>query len=265
MENISGLDFAYLDRCLLENSGIEIATLVDVFRGREAGTVVQKGPKSVVRRHPVGDQEIYLKLYRWRRISRWLGMDRGYCRALKALENASRLASLGIKTAPVLALVKRDRNGITAESGLFTLSLSPAQAISRYLIERLSNRQAGTHRHEILRQLADFLWNIHEKQIYPKDFKDGNILIRQISEQYCFYLVDYDSFLFLRSISSRRRLKNLYQIGSTLRYALSEGELEFLLQAYCERRPSLSGRVRALQREIETNPRSRAAPAFVRD
>ena len=265
MENISGIEFAYLNRCLLESSKIKIAALVDVFRGPEAGSVVQRGPKSVVRRYLVGDQEIYLKLYRWRRISRWLRIDRGYCRALKAMENTFRLTSLGIKTAPVLALVRRDRNCSPAASGLFTLSLSPAQTISRYLVERLSSRQAGTQRREILRRLAEFLWNIHEKQIYPKDFKDGNILIRRISDHYCFYLVDYDSFLFSRSISSRRRLKNLYQIGSTLRYALSEGEVEFFLQAYCERRPSLSGRVGALQREIETNSRSKAAAALVRD
>lgn len=259
MENNSGLDFAYLDRPLLKEIGIEIAALVDVFHRRDAGTLVQQGPKTVVRRYAVGNQELYLKLYRGRRVSRWLGTDWGYRHSFRALRNASRLSSFGIKTAPVLALV-REKTNESMESGLFTRSLSPAQVISRYFVERLPPLEMAEERRDILRRLAAFLWNIHAKRIYPKDFKVGNILIGRSGQEYCFYLVDYDGFLFSKTISSRRRLKNLYQVGSSLSHTVSKGELQLFLEAYGEKEPSLSARIIALLGDIKGSPSAATLP-----
>jgi serine/threonine protein kinase len=250
MEKISGLEFAFVDRCLLRTHGIDISTLVEIFRKRDAGALVQEGPKSTVRRCSVGDQEIYLKAYLARGFRWWIAAG-PYRRALNAFKNASRLADLGVNTAPVLAVVKRDCDGTAARSGLFTLSLFPAQSTQLFFRNRLSDGSAMERRHQLLDELAGFLFHIHEKGIYPKDFKHSNVLVRETGHRHSFYLVDYDGFLFLKSVSARRRLKNLYQIGSTLRPALSRAELRFLLQCYGERKPSLQGSLEALADEIE--------------
>lgn len=250
MENISGLEFAFVDRGLLRTHGIDISTLVEIFRKGDAGALVQEGPKSTVHRYSVGDQEIYLKAYRARGFFRWIAVG-PYRRALNAFTNASRLAHLGVNTAPVLALVKRDRDGTAARSGLFTLSLLPAQSTRLFFLNRLSDGSAMDRRRQLLDELAGFLFHVHEKGIYPKDFKHSNILVTETEHGHSFYLVDYDGFLFLKSVSTRRRLKNLYQIGSTLGPVLSQAEVRFLLQCYGERKPSLQDALGALADEIE--------------
>jgi hypothetical protein len=251
MENISGLDFGYLDRSLLVSLGIEIAALVEIFRGRDKGQLVQEGSRTSVRRYSTGRQEIYLKLYRPYGVCRWLPANTAYRRALQALNNARRLRELKIKTAPVLAVVKQDNDERTSESGLFTLSLFPAQGSILFFLNELSCGRAVQQRRQVLCELASFLWNLHEKGIYPKDCKHSNVLIRQTEQGYSFYLIDYDSFLFLNSVSCKRRLNNLYQISSTLGPALVAGEVRFLLECYGQRAGSLDHALERLERDIE--------------
>lgn len=249
MEKISGLEFAFVDRSLLRTHGIDISALVEIFRKPEAGELVQEGAKSAVRRYSVGGQEIYLKVYLAPGFRRWIA-GAAYRRALKAFKNVIRLADLGINTAPVLAVVKTDCDGTAVTSGLFTLSLFPAQTTQSFFLNQVSEQSADGRR-QLLDELAGFLFHIHEKGIYPKDFKHSNVLVRETGHGHSFYLVDYDGFLFLKSVSARRRLKNLYQIGSTLRPPLSRAELRFLLQCYGERKPSLQGSLETLADKIE--------------
>jgi hypothetical protein len=233
-EVISGVEFSYLDHSLLQKHGIGVQSLVDGFRGGGTGEVIQQGPQALVRRLFIGSQEIYLKLYRLRGIRRWVTGERARCRAFRAFQNAARLADLGIKTAPVLAVAGRDRNGTTGESGLFTLSLSPARRITLFFLDHLATHDDGKERLSILRELGSFLFNIHERGVYPRDFKDSNVLLRRADHGYAFYVVDYDGFLFAGSVPLRRRLKNLYQIGITLGETLTREERLFLLRSYCE-------------------------------
>jgi hypothetical protein len=251
METISGLDFAYLDRSILKTLGIEVFTLIDIFRGGGAGLVIKDGRRSFVKRFSFGSQEVYLKFYRAYAYSRWFGTYWRDAPAIRALQNARRLAALGIGTAPAVAAVARDRTRATAESGLFTLSLFPAQSISQFFMDKLSNDGAEEERRIVLRDLACFLSDVHRRGIYPKDCKDANVLVRSEDDGYSFHLLDYDSFSFSDSVSSRRRLKNLYQIGITLGQVLSQEERLLMLQCYTQASPSWKLDVERLGMEIE--------------
>jgi hypothetical protein len=250
METISELDFAYLDRSVLKRLGIEVLTLVEIFRGGGAGVVVKDGARSLVKRFAFGSQEVYLKFYRGYTSYHWNGSFWRPVRALRAFQNACRLAALGIGTAPVLAVVARDRASTTGESGLFTLSLSPAQRITLFFLDQLSHQGAEEERRVVLSDLAAFLADIHRRGVYPKDCKDGNVLVRKEDHGYSFHLLDYDSFLFLDSVSSRRRLKNLYQLGITLGQVLTQEERLFILQCYSRASPSWKVDVERLGLEI---------------
>jgi hypothetical protein len=251
METISGLDFAYLDRSILKSLGIEVFTLIDIFRGGGAGLVIKDGRRSFVKRFSFGSQEVYLKFYRTYALSRRIGSFWRAAPALRAFRNARRLAALGIGTAPAVAVVARDRNSATGESGLFTLSLLPAESITQFFMDKLSNPGAEEERRVVLRELACFLSDIHGRGIYPKDCKDANVLVRREDDGYSFHLLDYDSFLFLDSVSARRRMKNLHQMGITLGQVLSQEERLLMLQWYRQASPSLKLDVERLGVEIE--------------
>jgi hypothetical protein len=249
-EVVSGVEFSYLDRSLLEKLGIGVQSLVEAFRGGGTAAVIQQGPRTQVRRFFIGTQEIYLKLYRLRGLRRFFGIGGARSGALRAFRNARRLAELRINTAPVLAVVRRDHERRRAESGLFSLSLFPARRITLFFLDYLAEQHDRGERLRVLNELGSFLFNIHEHGVYPKDFKDSNLLVGRAGRGYSFYLPDYDGFLFVSRVSSRRRLKNLYQIGATLGEALTREERLFLLRSYGAGRLFDGPGAERLEREI---------------
>jgi hypothetical protein len=267
-EVISGVEFSYLDHSLLHKHGIGVQSLVDGFRGGGPGAVIQEGPQIMVRRLFVDFQEIYLKLYRSRGLRRWIGGEWVRGPALRAFQNARKLAAYRIETAPVLAVVERDRNGARRESGLFTLSLSPAQRITLFFLEHLAKHDSGRERLSVLRELGCFLFNIHEQGVYPKDFKDSNVLVKRADKGYLFYLVDYDGFLFANAVSLRRRMKNLYQIGITLGETLTREERLFLLHCYGEGglldKPGVERLEQEISRAIQTRQKRKQRLQIIR-
>jgi hypothetical protein len=249
-ETISGVEFAHLDRPALEGLRIGADALVDIFRGGGAGTVVQAGRRTLVRRCAVGSREIYFKLYRNTGVFRWFQARRLFSRAFQAFRNSCRVADAGIGTAPILAVVIRDRTGRSGESGLFTLSLSPAQSITLFFLDPLPKHGAEENRRLALGGLSDFLFRIHQQGIYPRDFKDTNVLVRRDEHGTSLYLVDCDSISFLRAVSLKKRVKNLWQIGITLGEALTREERLFFLSRYCQRLGGRQVEVHKLEQAI---------------
>jgi hypothetical protein len=249
-EIISGLEFAYLDRSLIDQLRLNASDLAETFRRKDQEGIVKASERSVVRLFPAGDRHVYLKLYCPRGAARWIRRGWARRRVLSALRNARRLASLEIKTAPILAVVVRDLRGAGTDSGIFTLSLAPAKTITLFFLEYLSIPETQGERRAVIEKLAGFLRGLHERGVYPKDFKDTNLLIRRLGPRHEFYMVDCDSLLFLRSVSRRRRLKNLVQIGITLGEALSSAERLFFLRAYAQGFDTLKADLEEVERQM---------------
>ncbi|MBI4527653.1 MAG: hypothetical protein HY695_27975 [Deltaproteobacteria bacterium] len=217
---------------------IDVSTVAEAFREEADNCIAKTGQKTLVRLISLGSQRLFLKFYTARGPSRWI---RGSARrrVLRAYANACRLNVLGIKTAPILAVILRDVERTGGCSGLVTLSLSPAKTLTLFFMEQLPVPGHEAARRVLIKRLSDFLCGLHDRGVYPKDFKDTNVLVRQCGDDHRFYIVDCDGLLFLRSLSRRRRMKNLAQIGITLGEALSPAERLLFLSAYANRYPEL--------------------------
>lgn len=115
-----------------------------------------------------------------------------------------------------LAYATYRRFGLPARTLLVTEHLATAVPLHRYLQQSfLEPRPPGAPdplcRRRLAKRLAEFVRGIHDQAIYHRDLNPMNILIDPDAER--FWLVDLDSIHLGRTLTERRREKNLVQIG----------------------------------------------------
>ena len=99
---------------------------------------------------------------------------------------------------------------------------------------------------EMMRVLSDLMADLHRRGIYHADMKACNVVWSPGSPP---LLLDYERVLFRRTVSRRRRMKNLAQLNSALPDAVSKTLRERALQRYVERSP-FRGDVEKLRRDV---------------
>ncbi|MDO5089114.1 MAG: lipopolysaccharide kinase InaA family protein [Leptotrichiaceae bacterium] len=68
----------------------------------------------------------------------------------------------------------------------------------------------SNNRNEVIRQFAEFTFDLHEKGIKFEDFSPGNVLIkRENNGKYGFYLVDLNRMKFYEKLDFNTRMKNV--------------------------------------------------------
>ena len=65
------------------------------------------------------------------------------------------------------------------------------------------------NREKIIRQFARFSFNLHENGVEFEDYSPGNVLIKDKSGNYEFYLVDLNRMKFNVKLNLNRRMKNV--------------------------------------------------------
>jgi len=128
-------------------------------------------------------------------------------KAVRAWENAQRLTALNIATPMPIAYILRHRHGLLAESYLITVK-SP---LTRRFYEF---REHGIEGYEsVIRQLALFTADMHEKQVLHRDYSPGNILFDvDANGTVHFDLVDINRMTFDRPITPRIAAKNFCRL-----------------------------------------------------
>lgn len=148
----------------------------------------------------------------WRRL-----VDRALPSPLARAWGAARSLDVrGVPNPAGLAYATQRRFGLPTRTLLVTEHLATAVPLHRYLMEsylepRRPETPAPLCRRRLARLLADFVRSIHDRAIYHRDLNPMNILIDPEAER--FWLVDLDSIHLGRTLTERRREKNLVQIG----------------------------------------------------
>lgn len=75
------------------------------------------------------------------------------------------------------------------------------------------------NRDEIIKQFAQFTFDLHEKGIKFDDYSPGNVLIKKINEKYEFYLVDLNRMSFNNNLSFSARMKNVSRMMEEKEFA----------------------------------------------
>jgi len=130
-------------------------------------------------------------------------------KARKAWRGAKALVQKGVPTPFPLAYLERKKAGLTAEGYYLAEKISNAQEV-RHLFRSLEGRELA----ELLRTLAVFLKEAHNKGVLHKDLSDGNILAGSDGRGgTIFYLLDTNRVRVRKRIGLMRAAGNLVRLG----------------------------------------------------
>jgi hypothetical protein len=99
---------------------------------------------------------------------------------------------------------------------------------------------------QLMKDLAAFTFNLHQRGIYHMDYSNGNILAKKAADHYEFALIDNNRMKF-GNFSYSRRLKNFRLLG------LSQNQLAAVARAYA--RLENSDEEDAVQRVVQSERR----------
>jgi tRNA A-37 threonylcarbamoyl transferase component Bud32 len=189
--------------------------------------LLRAGFEGAVAWRSAGDREVHrlppaLFVKRYRASGWWDGLRSalGVHRSRLAWRRGLDLLGRGVPTpAPIGHLSRRVRllPAPVFEHVLVTEDVEPGEPLDRLVARRLApppgtpGRASPEARRELLRGLARFVAGLHDAGVYHGDFTARNILVA--GEEPRFLLVDLDALRSTRRISSRRRLKNLDELG----------------------------------------------------
>ena len=191
--------------------------LIDPVAFEERGEVLYD-IRNKVKRFSVDGVEVVVKRY-----GRITAFNRR-SKAIRAYQNALRLAELGIDTPEGVAVLETYKYGLLHHS--FFISLCTSDRSLSFLRDYDMSNQAL---HPLLDALVAWLVEIHNKGVYHQDLNVGNILYREHpSGGFSFQLIDNNRMKFYSELSLKMRLKNLRRISDNVDL------LNYILKRYAE-------------------------------
>lgn len=169
-----------------------------------------------VYRITIDGQQIYLKLYFIKNLKQYIKTLFKLNKAQKAWKFGRRLVKERINTPLPIAWLRHLRIGFPLKYVLITAgipdSIKLRSHIDSYL---LPGNVEPDQKRQLLKKTAELLGSLHMAGIYHGDFTSHNIMVQILPppEYYRIFLIDLDAIDSMYWISSRRRIKNLDEIG----------------------------------------------------
>ena len=143
-------------------------------------------------------------------------------KAKKSYQNAMKLISLNIHTPMPIGFIEFYKMGLFKESFFITEKLDYEFTIR----EPLRNKDLN-NRENILKQFVAFTYNLHQKNVFHKDYSAGNILVMETKNDYNFSVVDINRMEF-KHMSLEERLDNFAKLW------LDEDSLMIIAKEYAK-------------------------------
>ncbi len=190
----------------------------------------------------IGDQEVYLKRYHVTTFKQKLQTFFSAHKAQKSWRIAHILLRKGIATPRPAAVLTRRRSFLSEERLVITEGIPNGLSLRDFV--RQGHRRSPLEKRRLIRSVAEFLARLHRCGVYHGDLTAGNMVLQQQEDTPLFnvYLLDLDSVRSTFWITSRRRIKNLDELGRNfldLRVVSTTDRIRFLkayLNAYPDER-----------------------------
>lgn len=167
---------------------------------------------------------LVLKLFEEGPWGRWLQSLVLGSAARRAARSARRLKEAGFSAPDVVAVLEKGRLLSFRKSCLLVA------LISGPTVEEIWERLAPPRRRRMAEQLGAYVRSLHLAGLYPQDLRAANLIASARGEDWRFVLVDLDRVRSYRSLSFKRRIKNLVQLNRSVgRRARAPERMRFLL------------------------------------
>ncbi|MBD3306308.1 hypothetical protein GF339_07900 [candidate division KSB3 bacterium] len=159
--------------------------------------------------------EVYVKRYRVQTVKHGLRARWHTHAAQKSWRIARFLLRQRIPTPQPVAYLAHWTSLFSGEQILLTEGISGGISLAEYINHNLAgSRLTVREKRQLLQRVAEFVGRLHRIGVYHGDFTAENILVTPLSNgDFRVYLIDLDGVRSTRWISTRRRIKNLDELG----------------------------------------------------
>lgn len=143
-------------------------------------------------------------------------------KAKKSYENAMKLIDVGINTPTPIGYIEFYKMGLFKESFYVSQKVDYAFTIREPLRDlEFQDREI------ILKKFVQFTYDLHQKQVFHKDYSAGNILVIKNGNDYSFSIVDINRMQF-KPMNTQEGLDNFAKLW------LDENSLELIAKEYAK-------------------------------
>ena len=179
-----------------------IHTIPDIFDSE--GQVIYEG-RNVLRKYSIDGLSLVVKRFKKPHvINKVVYSYFRKSKACRSFEHAFQLIQLGIGTPTPVAYIENYSCGIISYSYYISLE-SSAQTLKTLYDVPFEEKK------EILKAYAQFAADLHCKEVYHKDFTQGNVLFQENKDKVTFSLVDINRMEF-RPITQKAAYKNFWAL-----------------------------------------------------
>ncbi len=206
--------------------------------------------------------EVYVKRYRFVTLKQIIQTLFRLHKAQKSWRIGRILLQKGLYTPRPIAYLTRHTSFLAGEHILITEGITNGLSLRNYVRKHLlpNGRERLSEKRALIRSVAEFLGRLHLAGIYHGDFTANNTFVERIRPgHFRIYLIDLDSVRSTHWIPSRRRIKNLDELGRNfldLRLISTSDRLRFL-KHYLKTNTKERKTVRQLFREVFQRTRFR--------
>jgi hypothetical protein len=181
-----------------------VARFVKDHRRTAVASAVVEGRELFVKR---------FKPYAWYRRLEWAAVGTP---ARRCWLRSAELEEARFRVAPRLAVAETRRLGVPGDCYFVTAAIGGAEPAGRFWRAR-GARAPLRERAAMLAVMAAELRRFHEAGFYSRDSNADNFLVRERNGTIEVYLLEVENVRRLRSVSERRRVKNLVQLYRPVR------------------------------------------------
>lgn len=181
--------------------------------------------------------------YFWDRLKEKFRNSKGF----KAWVGGNSLKERGIPCIKPLALVERKNWFGMIESFFIMEAFNNGEGLDRYIGKGFDNLR---EKRNFIKNFAGWLSNLHQKNIYHKDMKASNILVRREGEFWDFILVDMEDLIVDKKVTKRKIFKNLIQLNTSIHEIITNRDRLRFFKEYFELRPILKNEKAFLKKVI---------------
>lgn len=182
---------------------------------------------------------LYIKFFKHRNLRDALKALFRPSRAARAAYGAILLEKAELHAPQTVAVLEKRFGPIIFENVLVTKEVKDAHSVNEYFgkIWKRSPNKNSRDRHEMAKQLAEYIAKMHNAGIVHGDLRAGNILARKTETAWQFSLLDNERTKKVGTVNRELTIKNLVQVNMHFEYHRTD-RIRFL-NAYSAKRKGI--------------------------
>lgn len=214
--------------------------------------LTKQSPEVIVSLLHDGDERVYVKQFCYPRLWNRLKENFRLSKGLKSWRSGNSLRARGISSIKPLALIERKSWLGPMESFFVMEALEKGQELDRYILKGFQDLK---EKRLFIKACAQWLSQLHQKDLYHQDMKTCNILVSKNGETWDFKLLDLEDVLLDEEVDEKKLFKNLLQLNTSVPKVITRTDRFRFFREYINLNPIINNRKAFLRQLMEESKR----------